>query len=222
MAANEQVVTGLAKIGMALRAEGWREADAVGMSPTQAQILIYLVQRGPSRITAVADEIAVTQPTASDAAAALIRKGHLEKRPDPADARASLLHPTRLGRSAAKQMATWPDALLAAVDALSLSEQAAFLKGLTKMVRTLQEKRMIPLQRMCASCRFFRPRVHPDASAPHHCDFVDAAFGDADLRLDCGEHEAASQAQANTAWRRFAGPDANSTSASPAAAGEAP
>jgi len=222
MAANEQVIAGLAKIGMILRSEGWREADAAGMTPTQAQILAHLVYRGPCRVTAVAEEIAVTQPTASDAAAALVRKGHVEKRPDPADARASLLHPTRLGKRTVKQMATWPDALLAAVDTLGPNEKDVFLKALTKMVRTLQEKGMIPLQRMCASCRFFQPGVHADASAPHHCDFVDAAFGDAELRLDCGEHEAASQAQANAAWRRFAGLDANSKDASPAAASEAP
>jgi hypothetical protein len=28
-----------------------------------------------------------------------------------------------------------------------------------------------------------------DAEAPHHCAFVDAAFGDAALRMDCADHQ---------------------------------
>src|SRR3546814_1750116 len=67
-------------------------------------------------------------------------------------------------------------------------ERAAFLKGLTKMIGALQTRGTIPVQRMCVSCAHFRPNVHSDAATPHHCAFVDAAFGDASLRLDCDDH----------------------------------
>src|SRR3546814_1012694 len=66
-------------------------------------------------------------------------------------------------------------------------ERAAFLKGLTKMIGALQTRGTIPVQRMCVSCAHFRPNVHSDAATPHHCAFVDAAFGDASLRLDCDD-----------------------------------
>lgn len=221
MSAQTHIATGLAKIGTFLRSAQWRQADATSLTPTQAQIVVQLARRGPARIAALAEELGVTQPTASDAASALLRKGHLERRPDPSDGRASLLHPTAQGRRAADALAVWPDALLAAVDALDPSEKATFLKGLTKMIRTLQVQGAIPVQRMCATCRFFRPNVHDDPAAPHHCAFVDAAFGDAALRLDCGEHEAASDPQASAAWRRFAGENAGQANAPPAATGEA-
>ena len=222
MAASTHIATGLAKIGTLLRSEQWRRAETSGLTPTQAQILVHLVARGPARVTAVAEEIGVTQPTASDAVAALVRKAHVEKRADPDDARATRLHPTPVGGRAAEALAVWPDALLAAVDALEPAEQAAFLKGLTKMIRTLQLRGAIPVQRMCATCRFFRPNVHDDPAAPHHCAFVNAAFGDAALRLDCGDHEAASQADAAAAWRRFADLDgAERADAPPAATDEA-
>lgn len=222
MSAQTHIVSGLARIGTFLRAEQWRRAETATMTPTQAQILVQLTARGPARVTALAEEIAVTQPTASDAVAALVRKGHVEKRPDPADARATLLHPTPSGRSAAEAMAVWPDALLTAVDTLDPHEQAVFLKALTKMIRALQVEGAIPVQRMCATCRFFRPNVHDDPAAPHHCAFVDAAFGDAALRIDCGEHEAAPDAQAATAWRRFAAADgAGRADVPPAATDEA-
>ena len=219
---EHHIATGLAKIGMYLRSEGWRQADGASLTPTQSQILVQLAQRGPTRVTALAHELGVTQPTASDAAAALIRKGHVERRPDPADARASLLHPTQSGRRVAEAMAVWPDALLAAADALEPHERAVFLKALTKMIRALQIQGAIPVQRMCATCTFFRPNVHNDPAAPHHCAFVNAAFGDAALRLDCGEHEAAPDSQAAVNWQVFASAGAKRADASPAATDEAP
>lgn len=203
MAANVDILTGLARIGMLLRADGWRQAEATGLTPTQGQILIHLTARGPARIGAIAAEIAVTQPTASDAAAALVRKGYAEKRRDPEDARAVRLHPTESGRRLAGDMAVWPDALLGAVEMLDEGERAAFLKALVKMIGALQARGAIPVQRMCVFCAHFRPNVHADAAAPHHCAFVDAAFGDAGLRLDCGDHVEADAPARLASWAGF-------------------
>ncbi len=222
MTADGNILTGLAKIGMVLRSEQWHRTETRGVTPTQAQILVHLAARGAARVTAIADEIAVTQPTASDAVAALVRKGLVTKSPDPDDARAARLQATADGARMAKDLAVWPDVLLAAAHALDAVEQAAFLKGLTKMIRALQVQGAIPVQRMCATCRFFRPNVHDDPATPHHCAFVNAAFGDAALRLDCGEHEAASEAEAATAWRRFVSAEGvDHTDAPPAATSEA-
>jgi DNA-binding MarR family transcriptional regulator len=203
MTANAHIMTGLSRIGMLLRSEGWRQAEATGLTPTQSQILAHLVARGPARIGAIATEIAVTQPTTSDAVAALVRKGYVEKWPDPADARAVRLHPTDAGTRLAGQLAVWPDALLAALDMLDGDERAVFLKGLTKMIGALQMRGAIPIQRMCVSCTHFRPHFYSDAATPHHCAFVDAAFGDASLRLDCDDHVEADASARLESWARF-------------------
>jgi hypothetical protein len=58
--------------------------------------------------------------------------------------------------------------------------------------------------RMCVTCRYFRPRVHADPLRPHHCAFVDAAFGARDLRVDCGDHVPASAEDAARTWEPFA------------------
>jgi len=55
MTTQTHIATGLAKIGLFLRAESWRQADAAALTPTQAQILAHLTQRGPARITALAE-----------------------------------------------------------------------------------------------------------------------------------------------------------------------
>jgi hypothetical protein len=74
------------------------------------------------------------------------------------------------------------------VEGLDSEEQAALLRILVKMIRVLQDQGAIPVARMCASCRFFRPHAHPDPDRPHHCAFVDAPFGDRELRLECPDH----------------------------------
>lgn len=221
MTTQMNIATGLAKIGLYLRTESWQQAETAAMSPTQMQILAHLTQRGPARVTALARALGVTQPTASDAVAALIRKDHVAKRPDPSDARSFLLFPTASGERVAAETAVWPDALLGAVDTLDPGERTVFLKVLVKVIRDLQVKGAIPVQRMCATCHFFRPNVHDDPASPHHCAFVDAAFGDANLRLDCGEHEPVDETEADALWQMFLGASAGKTVAPPAATGEA-
>jgi hypothetical protein len=91
-----------------------------------------------------------------------------------------------------------------ALAALSPAAQEALLLTQIALIRQLQSAGAIPLQRMCVSCRHFRPQAHPRAAKPHHCTFIDAAIGSRDLRLDCGEHETADPAVQAATWTRFA------------------
>lgn len=193
MGTESNIATGLSRIGLYLRSAAWDQAGAKGLTPTQAQTLAHLSARGPRRISDLAAEAGVTQPTASDAVAALVRKGLTARRPDPVDGRASLLHLTAAGRVTAQETAAWPDALLGALAAIGPEDRGAFLRSLMAMIRALQNSGEIPAQRICATCTHFRPNAHPGAERPHHCAFVDAAFGDAALRLDCADHKPAGE-----------------------------
>jgi len=54
------------------------------------------------------------------------------------------------------------------------------------------------------TCVHFHPNAHPQNPAgSHHSNFGDAPLGDRDLRLDCGDHRAASPEAANAAWSIF-------------------
>ncbi len=181
------VTTGLAKIGLVLRHEAWQERTETGLTPTQSQILALLGARGgPATLGELAAELGVSAPTASDSVAALAAKGLVSK----ARGRTLAIALTASGRREAERAARWPDVLLAAVEALSPEEQAVFLRGLTTMIRVLQDQGRIPLARMCATCSFFRPNVHDDPERPHHCAYADVAFGDRQLRLDCADWRA--------------------------------
>lgn len=186
-----QMATGLARLGAVIRSGRWRQADALKLSPIQADMLKYLLSRGPVRQSVLAAELSVTQPTVSDAEAALRRKGLVEARPHPIDGRARLLHLTEAGSVAATDVSGWPAGMLDAIAAVDPADRAAMMRGLVSIVGHLQQTGAIAPQRMCASCTHFRPNTYPGASKPHHCAFVNAAFGDAELRIDCGDfHEA--------------------------------
>jgi DNA-binding MarR family transcriptional regulator len=202
---------GLERIAAVLRADKWRAIEQTALNPTQAQILDFLTSQGQggSRVTAIAEHLRVSQPTATDSIATLEKKGLVARCPDPTDRRATTIAPTETGREAATAISAQTTATDRALAALDPSEQTALLTLVVMLIRNLQRDGAIAPQRMCVACRFFRPHAHDDARAPHHCDYVDAAFGPSALRLDCKEQEMAEPSAQEAAWRIFeSGPDA--------------
>ncbi len=185
----QSILIGLSKVSLALKSQSWQDAGVHGISPTQAQILVLLESQGRDgmRLSEVAAGLAVTPATASDAVRVLDGKGLVQKRRSAQDGRAIAIVLTPQGRELAAQTACWSDLLLGAVGELSESEQTVFLGGLIKMILKLQTSGRIPIARMCVNCRFFQPNLYPHSDRPHHCDFVDAPFGDRDLRLECDD-----------------------------------
>jgi DNA-binding MarR family transcriptional regulator len=162
-----------------------------------------LQRQASTRLGALARELGVSDATASEAVSALVAKGLVRRARAAEDARALALALTAAGRREARRAAQWPDAFLLGVAELTAEERGVLLRGLTKIIRRLQLEGRIPLARMCATCRFFRPHAHRDAQQPHHCDFVDAAFGERELRLECADHAPAADDVAQTNWQRF-------------------
>lgn len=186
-----RLATGLAKIALALRQEDWHVAHAAGLSPTQAQLLIILQRRAAATLQDLATELGVGAPTASEALGALARKGLVRKGRSRADGRALAVFLTPAGQREAKRLAVWPDLLAETLDELAPEEQEVLLRSVVRMILALQRRGRIPVVRLCATCRFFRPNVHDDAERPHHCGFVDAPFGNRSMRLDCPDHQPA-------------------------------
>jgi DNA-binding MarR family transcriptional regulator len=211
-----RLVTALAKVGLALRTRAWQAAGERGLTPTQTQLLTLLDGGSApgARLAQLAAGLGVTPATASEAVAALVRKGLVKSERAADDARARDIRLTRAGRQMARRAAGWTDFLRAAADTLEPGEQAVFLRGLVKMIRELQERGEIPVSRMCVTCLYFRPDEHPGEELPHHCAFVDAPFGDRSLRLDCGDHVVVPPDRSGELWKRFVdrGPDTGSGS----------
>ena len=199
----KRVTAGLTKIGQVLRSRAWKGATPAGVTPSQGQALA-LLRDAPEgmRLGAVARLLGVSAPTASDTMNALVAKGLAAKQAG-SDKRSINLVLTPAGEAIADQTREWPAFLAEAVDTLDLTEQAAFLRSLVKVIRALQTNHDVPHQRMCVTCRYFRPKVHDDARNPHHCAYVDAPFGDRHLRLACPEHSEADADEQQAVWERF-------------------
>jgi DNA-binding MarR family transcriptional regulator len=185
-----QLLTALSKVSLVLRTQAWHEAWHGEMTPTQVSILLLLRSRGPLRIGAIAHGLGVTGPTASIVVKTLVAKRLVLREPDPADTRARRIGLTRIGRDWANQSVAWPGMLAEAVDGLSPADQAAMLRAMMQVIANLQRRGEIAASRMCATCRFFRPKADPEhAERPHRCAVADAPFGDRELRLDCADHQ---------------------------------
>ncbi len=200
---NHRIREGLSRVAVAMRSDDWNRAKTAGLNPAQLSILETLEGRDVGMgVKEIAVHLSVSQPSATDSINALERKGLVEKRTG-LDKRAVVVCLTAEGRAVLTSSAKTDTSAEQAVDALAEHEQEELLISLVKMIRHLQDIDAIPIQRMCASCRYFAPFKHTDAAKPHHCNFVDASFGQRDIRIDCREHEAADPAFRAATWDAF-------------------
>ena len=204
-ALRDRLMDGLDRFASAMRAEVRRSVASRGLNSAQDAILRLLLARPAGlRVHVLARHLGVRQPTVTGSVIALERKGLVRRQADPADARATIVKVTP--EALAQPAAAVPSLAAAALADLSEAEQASLLKTLIKLIRSLQLRQAIPPQRICVTCKYFRPNVHPEAAQPHHCAFVDAPFGNRALRLDCAEHVQAGPPEIARNWTAFMTP----------------
>jgi DNA-binding MarR family transcriptional regulator len=196
---------GLSRLSAVLRSDQWGVAQVHGVNPAQLAALALLARRPQEgcALKEIAAHLGVSQPTATDTVLALQQKHLVSKSASQEDRRSVRIVITQQGKTLLRRAAQGEGHTAEALAALSPSEQADLLLLLVKLIRQLQLMGAIPAQRMCSSCRHFRPHVHAGSDHPHHCDFVNAAFGDRDIRLDCGDHQPADPAIQAATWKAF-------------------
>ncbi len=188
-----------------MRSQAWDWAEGAGLTPTQGEILVLLLQRkGPMRLGEIARETQLTAATTSDAVSTLETKGLVEKRRALDDGRALAVRLSARGRTAAKKALQWPEFLSKAVGKLGADEQGTLYRALLKTLRELQVAGVTPPQRMCLTCTYFEPGK-PSKKTLHHCATLDITMADSDLRLDCSVQEEADAATQKKTWKIFAG-----------------
>lgn len=199
-----RVTHSLLRLGTAMRSQAWDWAEGAGLTPTQGEILVLLLQRkGPMRLGEIARETQLTAATTSDAVSTLEHKGLVEKRRALDDGRALAVRLSARGRTAAKKALQWPDFLSKAIGSLGSDEQGLLYRTLLKTLRELQINGDIPPHRMCVTCKHFQPGKQ-GRKLGYRCSLLDLTMTDADLRLDCTVHEEADIATQKKTWKIFA------------------
>lgn len=186
---DQKFIAAVDRLGRALRVARQEVATGLQVSLLQLQILEHLLRLGPRRVGLLAAELDVTPPTVSDAIAALQSKGIVDRHPDPDDGRATLVALTKKG----DRLAAEADRALAGgiqserVD--SEQDQATALRVVLSEIHRMQQAGVISINRSCLSCLHYQP---PAKSGPGRCLLLRTDLANADLRVDCPDHEPAS------------------------------
>ena len=201
----DHITSGLTKVAAALRSQAWEGGTERKLTPTQGQILVFLAERSAAavRLNDVAGELCLTAATVSDAVMTLVEKKLVKKERSAEDRRALVLTLTAAGRREVQETRGWTGVVEAGVRSLTPDEQAVFLRGLTKVIHSLQAQGAISIARMCAGCTYFQPYAHVDAARPHHCGLVNTPMGEGQLRLDCPDFVPGRDADQLRRWQEF-------------------
>lgn len=210
-----QAALGLERLAALVRAQAWRGDGAPSLPPTQAAVLRMLLGSARGlRQGVMAGQLGVSAASLSDSVNALVMRRWVRRTADPCDGRASLLHLTATGRRVAQALSGPGQGMDRLLAALPEKDVAALLRVVQLLVRAAQVQGLATGMRTCLGCRWFRPFASGERERPHYCALAGKPFGEAELRADCPEHEAAPAELAAENADRFA-----NLNSSPAVAG---
>lgn len=171
------------RLGQIERSLITRRAFALGLSATQAQLLLHLADRAAGVMT-LADAWGLAPGTVSEAVSTLVRKGLLARRADPADGRRHVLCVTAKGRSVAAALRGHDEPLVAALADAGADEATAtvLMEALARLVQT----GVIAETGMCLTCRHLDRR-----DGRFYCTLIRKLLSIVTLRLACPDHAAA-------------------------------
>ncbi|GEM_PF-70882 len=188
---DRKIAVGLERIAEGLKAVIWNETKQSGLSPIQIQFLIALQFEMKTEWTIgdLAERFGLTPATVSDAVTSLEEKGLVQRKKKGGDRRTVYLHLTPSGRRAARKLGGWANILQDSLAGMSPEEKTVMLKGVLSVLRSFRTSGVVSTVQMCTTCKFFRSNTYRNSRGPHHCALLDVPLSEADLRVDCPEHE---------------------------------
>jgi DNA-binding MarR family transcriptional regulator len=188
--AMDPLTMALLRIGQATRSIALEEARGVGLTPVQAQTLLF-VKRTKSFATSVghlAATLGATHASAVGVVDALVARGLLVRQPGAHDRRVTLLRLTQAGEAACQRLARWGHVLAEALAALSAEERSALEKGLGGVVWSLRAAGHLTVAEPCRGCVHFEENVAPGQPAPHRCRLIEQFLSEDEALKDCPDH----------------------------------
>ncbi|MDT8347805.1 MAG: MarR family winged helix-turn-helix transcriptional regulator [Flavobacteriaceae bacterium] len=184
-----KIIAALERITQAFKALLQEESNRYKLSPIQLQTLLFINFHSSEKCTVsyLAEEFNVTKATISDAIKSLYAKALVIKTPNKTDARSYRLALTEKGIHIADKAKGFTEQMHHPITAMEEAEKSVMLHNLLEIIRHMFDCGVISKQRMCFSCRFYKPK-----NGESYCELLKQNLSITDLRLDCPEYEQAS------------------------------
>jgi len=183
---DARIVYALERVSEAFRVLLWRETRSSGLSPIQAQLLIFLLYHSDdkNRVSYLAHEFNMTKATISEVVKTLVTKKLAVKQSDPKDSRSSMIRLTPKGEEIARRAALFAAQLRGPLTGMSEEQKENFFTSVMDFLHGLQKSGVLGMQRMCHSCNHFERRDSSD----HFCRVYQVDMPGRNLRIDCSDH----------------------------------
>ncbi|HEY1015616.1 MAG TPA: MarR family transcriptional regulator [Herpetosiphonaceae bacterium] len=193
------------RIGQAVRALALEEAHAIGLTPAQAQTLLFIngTKSFATTVRQLAATLGSTHASTVGVIDGLAAKGLVTRAPGERDRRQTLLRLTPAGKELCGRLAGWGGQLGAALAGQPPAEREALERGLGAVVWSLRAAGHLTVAEPCRGCVHFAEEAAPGAPEPHYCRLLKAHLSEREAAKDCPEHEP------------LAGPDAADPPAGP-------
>ena len=204
---RQQAAAGLEQLASLARAQSWRTDGTPSLPPTQASILRMLpLDAQGFRARHIAERLGISAASLSDSLRALESKQWVERLADPHDGRASNVRLTAAGRRLARKLNDPAQGIGALLQDLAEPDLGALLRVTQLLVHQAQQQGLATGVRSCLGCRYFQPNTSGKQDKPHYCAYIQQAFGDPELRMDCAEQEPADPSHLAESVLRFRQP----------------
>lgn len=180
----------LLRLSHAIKAISSEEVKGLGLTPMQAQTLLWIRFTKPflSSVGRLAQALGVTHVTAIGVIDALERDGLVARQVSPFDRRVTLLRLTPAGEEVVQRLESFGQTLETALDTLNDHELAALERGLGAIVWSLHAGGLLQVAEACRGCVYFRENVAPGSSEPHRCELIERFLSEQDAKLACPDY----------------------------------
>ena len=184
---DSRIIAAMERISQAFRVLLWNESKELSLSPTQIQILIFLMFHSEEKrkVSYLAEEFNMTKATISDSIKVLEQKKFIRKEYEPHDTRRYIIYLTTKGLEIAKRTASFTNQIQEPIARLLAEDKENLLISLMSIIQHLNKTGVITIQRMCKTCVHFSPG---SGKTQHFCNLLNQKLLDRDLRIDCPEH----------------------------------
>jgi len=183
---SNKIVAGLERVSEAFKVLLWEKAKALGLSPIQIQLLIFIAYHKPElcNVSHLAKEFNITKPTVSDAVRVLEEKKLIVKDFSSPDSRSYTIGLSTAGKKMVAETEDFGHPLKTQLGHIEQKDLEHLFGTLSQLIFQLNRSGILSVQRTCYGCKFYSHTKKKD-----HCNLLNIELKQPDIRLDCPEFE---------------------------------